>query len=61
MPGGVDKRQHEFGCCSTVPWQHLQAPVASTVQVTDEVLVDLDDKGVAVGVEILRLDGAANS
>jgi uncharacterized protein YuzE len=31
-------------------------PVATTKQVTDEVLVDLDAMNVVVGVEVLRID-----
>ena len=31
-------------------------PVASTTQVTDDVLVDLDAMNVVVGVEVLRID-----
>lgn len=32
------------------------APVARTVEINDSILVDLDDMGVAVGIEILSLD-----
>lgn len=31
-------------------------PVAATRQITSDVLVDLDEHGVAVGVEVLRVD-----
>jgi len=31
-------------------------PVADTVQVTDEVLVDFDEFRIAVGIELLRID-----
>lgn len=30
--------------------------VAATHDVTEEVLIDLDDMGIAVGIEVLRLD-----